>query len=202
MIECDVPTLAAQRLALGTAVVDSLKLLFPSRRIELLQTSSADRLLTDFASATRRHNRFNTVLVIGHSSHHGLQLADGAFEEWSVVAKWLAPFEPRSLVLFACLGARFEGAKALFKGIRSLSVLYGSPVELHFGQVAPLIVATVALMNGWKIPEDLKVAVQLVSFATTGGIPFRWTRQQVMRRDNVEGCLWNAVADSLNALVR
>ena len=167
-----------------------------------MQTSSGDQLLRDFASAKEKHHRFDTILVIGHSNHKGLQLADGTFQDWSVVANWLGPFEPKALVLFACLGARFEGVKALFEGISSLRALYGSPIELHLRQVAPLIVAAVARMNGWSAPKEVTTALQWSNFATTGAVLYHWTRRETLKKNSPEGPLWNILADFVRKSAR
>jgi hypothetical protein len=130
VIECDSSRLDKQGLAIGTRLVQLLKPLFPSKKIDLLRTSTNDYLASGFASIKEKHNRFNTILLIGHSNPQGLQLANDAFKEWSVVAKWLAPFKPKTILLVACGGACFEGAKALFEGLDTLRELHGSHVEL------------------------------------------------------------------------
>ncbi len=197
IIECDADKLAAERLSLGTNVFEFLKGFPSGKRIEFLPTSTADHLSAEFAAVMEKHTRFTNVLVVGHSNSQGLRLARDAFVKWPVLANWLTAFEPKNILLITCEGARFEGVSALFEGIKSLRNVFGSPVDLHPGQAGPLIIATLALLNGEHIPEHLKMAVQLVSFATTGGIPYRWTRQEVLKKEIFEGQLWNALADAL-----
>jgi len=147
-------------------------------------------------------SRSNTILVVGHSNQYGLQLANGdcGFQEWWVIAKWLESFRPKTLVFVACLAARFDGAKALFEGIKSLHTVYGSPLKLYPQQVAPLIVLAVALMNRWKIPEDLKMSVQVATFLNSRGVLYRWTRREVLVKQNFDGRWWNRFADSLRSI--
>jgi len=166
----------------------------------LLRTSAKDQLAADFGAITERHSRFRTLLVVGHSNEQGLQLADGVFAEWAIVAKWLAPFEPKNILLAACHGARFEGAKTLFEELRSLQDVYGPPPQLALEQTVPLVLAAMVVQSGKRIPKDLKIAGQLLGFATTRSVIFQWTRQEILKKGNLEGHLWNSFADLLRAI--
>jgi hypothetical protein len=189
-----------QRLAIGTQLVQLLKPLFPRKKVDLLRTSTEGRLTNDFASIKEKHNRFNTILLVGHSNPQGLQLADGVFRQWAVVANWLAPFKPKTILLVACSGARFEGARALFEGLNSLRDLYGSPIELTSQQTIPLTVATLASLAGKPLSKDVNASIQAVNFMLTRGVSYHWSRDEVLNEQNIEAMFWNPVADILKTV--
>lgn len=199
VIECDSPTLDKQGLAIGTRAVQLLNPLFPAKNIQLLRTSADDRVAGEFASIIERHNRFKTVLLVGHSNPQGLQLAAETFVQWPVLAKWLAPFEPKSILLAACGGARFEGAKALFEGLKTLRDLYGSPIELTVQQTTPLALATMTLLTGNRLPKDLNGLIQAANFIVTRGLFYHWSRDEVLNKQNIQAVVWTQFADILKA---
>src|SRR5690349_6741564 len=94
IIECEPTKLATQRLDFGSSVYALFRNLFVNKKIVLVRASSRDELCQHLGETAQSHDRFRTILVVGHSNDEGLQLTPDDFYEWWAVGEWLKAFKP------------------------------------------------------------------------------------------------------------
>lgn len=167
---------------------------------DLVQASTQERLLAQFAHLAIRGMKYDVVLVVGHSNRNVLALASNAVCTWSVVAQWIDPFQPRLIVLAGCEAARWLPSAALFAGIKTLREIYGTPVASTEAQLQVLRLFLAYLFAGGKVGRDLRLLSQTLNYALTGGIIFRQTRAEMEAHGPREAAIWTGLEDILSKL--
>jgi hypothetical protein len=118
IIECDSRQLALDGLNLGGAFGQLAKIIFPEKKIAVVQTSSEQKLNDDLGAVFEKHGRFRSILLVGHSNESGLVLTADGLRSWSVVGNWLQQFEPEFCFLAACRAGKSEAVRNLFRPSR------------------------------------------------------------------------------------
>lgn len=204
IIECDSATLAADRLNLGTTFAGLLsnELVKPFLRhkiVALVQTSTADQLPGQFASAFEEYGRFRTILIVGHSNPAGLQVARDQFSDWRTVGHWLKPFDPKFIFLVACEAGKSETVRQLFgPRKRTLRDVYASPAKLYGTQVAPLAVIIGELLLTGKIDDEHSLTARLLNYISTGGQIYRWSYDETGPGAEIPAASWDNLAMALD----
>jgi hypothetical protein len=204
IIECDTPTLAADRLDLGSAFKrllnhDLVKPMLPNMTVELLQTSTSGDLLDQFAQVSAKRSNFRAVLIVGHSNPDGLQFTRDAFCDWTTVGKWLEPFGPEFLFLAACEAGRSEAVRKLFGPLhRSLRDIYASPAKLSGVQAAALAVVIGELLLTGEIDDKNSTAARIVNYFATGGQLYRWSYDETGCGSEIPPQSWDKLASALD----
>jgi hypothetical protein len=198
IIECDAEKLARQQLDMGSKLFSLLRVLFPEKQIVLVKSSSLAELNRSLADTLVSHDRFRTILVVGHSNEKGLQLTSGNGFDWKAIAGWLDPFNPEFLLLAACRAGRFAAARDLFSEIKSLRQIYASPVTFFRDQSDPLAALIIALFGNRKIDDGFFRLLQAAGYMVKDGVMFRWKRGEVTRGSSLKGIGWDLVGDLVN----
>lgn len=203
ILECDSRKLARQSLAIGTDVSELINNLAPGMiNTELVRTTSREELLDQLRLAKEKHDRFDLVLVVGHSNPRGLCLTAEQFVPWGVFARWIEIFEPKKVFLAACEAGRWLSAKAIFDGVPKLKEVYASPVVMNKHQ-ATVVVLLVFYFLLVKSPDAEHVLmIQAINLFRSGGLLYRWTRKECKDEGLIEGVKWDILSHLKEALFR
>lgn len=151
IIQCEPDKLAQQGLDFGSKVSALCSLPFRKKRIVSAKAYSKDKRCRTLGETLQSHDRFRTVLIVGHSNEYGLQLTPDQFYDWKAVGEWLKPFQPEFLLLMACQAGRSSSARILFQQVPSLREVYASPVAFFTDQTHPLAGLLVALVKNERL---------------------------------------------------
>ena len=198
ILECDSRKLAADGLNLGSAFGELAKMLFPQKRIAVIQTSTEQKLAEDLANVFSEFGRFRSILVVGHSNEAGLVLTQDGLRRWDVVGNWLRAFEPEFCFLAACRAGRSEAVRDLFKPITTLRQIYASPAALYKNQLPPLAILIGMLLKDGSIDEDQSGALRIVNYLLSGGQLYRWKRRETGAGEEMKARLLDSVASVLD----
>jgi hypothetical protein len=61
-------------------------------------------------------------------------------------------------------------------------------------------VATVTSLAGKRIPKDVNGWIQVGNFILTRGVSYRWSRDEVLNKQNIEALIWTPLADILKVI--
>jgi hypothetical protein len=175
-----------------------VRLFVPSATLRLVRATSREALLEDLGRCKVECGGFDHVAVVGHSNRSGLRLAPGLSVSWDDFAPWIEPFQPKCAILVACEAGRWLPSEALFRRIRSLREVYGSPVVTTEAQAGAVKVLVPYLLLGNQMPPNI-VPLQLLNFALSGGILFRQRRKEFQRAGPLEAAIWTGWEDILRA---
>jgi len=200
ILECQEQKLSGQALNFGSRIVPFLKVLFPSKRIVLVPTSSLSELGPSLSEASAKYGRFRSVLIVGHSNAKGLQLTNDQFCPWDVVGHWLTKFDPKFLFLAACEAGGSEAVRSLFAPVPSLREVYASPIQFYASQSAPLAALIVLALKDRRIDSDASSFMRALNYAITGGQIFRWRREELGKGEELSAKLWDSLPGVLNTL--
>jgi len=198
VIECEAEKLSGQGLSVGSWIAELATRAIPGKKIALIKTSTLPELTNSLANALREYGRFRSILLVGHSNAARLKFTNETFCRWDVVAKWVAPFSPEFLLLAACEAGQFPPAGELFRSISSLREVYASPVALWRDQTDPLALLVFQLLKHRRIDETLLRVTQVVNFAATDGLLYRWKRGEFRPGKEISGIGWTVAAKILN----
>jgi hypothetical protein len=201
ILECDAERLALDGISMARDVQSMVERLLPAVRRDLVQVTTEQKLLADFAERATRGNKYDVVLVVGHSSLEGLALARDRRPRWPVVARWLELFSPRVVVLAGCEGGRWLPSRALFDGLNSLKEIYGTPVLSTQPQLRALELLVVFLLAGGKVSVEWLPWAQTAVFALTDGVIFRQTRAEFRSGGLAEAATWTMLEHVLRKLL-
>jgi hypothetical protein len=135
------------------------------------------------------HERYRAILLVAHSNAHGLQLTNEDFADWTTIATWLESFAPQYLVLIACDAGQFTGICTLFRALPALRKVYASPVTINSDQVQHLNLLIEQLITERRVDDSLLRITQALSFLTTKGILFQWTRADCQDHNKLRGVM-------------
>jgi hypothetical protein len=198
IIQCEPEKLAQQGLDFGSKVSALCSLPFHKKRIVTAKAYSKDELCRTLGETLQSHDRFRTVLIVGHSNEYGLQLTPDQFYDWKAVGEWLKPFQPEFLLLMACRAGRSSSARTLFQQVPSLREVYASPVAFFTDQTHPLAGLLVALVKNRKVDERWLRVLQTNGYLLTDALLYRWKRGETLRAGNVESIAWDLLGDIFN----
>ena len=190
VIECEPKKLAQHQLDFGSKITTLLRLAFLNKKIVLVKASSRDELCRALGETLQAHDRFRTVLIVGHSNAQGLQLTPDDFYEWSTIGGWLKPFQPEFLVLAACSAGRSEGIGHLFEQIKTLREIYASPISLFRDQTHPFALLLGAVLKHRKIDETFR-GLQSAGYLFTDAIIYRFKRKDTRPGNELEQFAWD-----------
>ncbi len=167
--------------------------------VEHVRGESAPQLARSLAPYFDGGHRPDVVVLIGHSNTTGFRLLDGPRGiRWGTVAEWLRPLDPKRLVLVGCEAGDWLPCGALFKGIASLEVIFGSPMKLTARQsVVELLVPALA----FDLPKNLLVCIQALNFLQTNGVMLCRTRAE-FEADPTERLASRAIDEFIKAVAR
>lgn len=201
VLECQAEKLAGQGLNFGSEIVAFLRTMFPRKAIVAVPTAGTPELGPSLAEIWNRHDRFRSILIVGHSNAQGLQLTTDRFFEWGAIGQWLAKFEPKFLFIAACEAGRSQAVRALFAPIPSLREVYASPIKLFADQSAPIAVLVISVLLCRKIDNDVLRSLQVANYVITGGQLYRWKRAETGEGEELTGGLWDLAASIWNRRV-
>lgn len=195
IIQCEPDKLAQQGLDFGSRVSALCSLPFHKKKIVTAKAYSKDELCRTLGETLQAHDRFRTVLIVGHSNEYGLQLTPDEFYDWKAVGEWLKPFQPQFLLLMACRAGRSSSARILFQQIPSLREVYASPVAFFSDQTHPLAGLLAALVKNRKVNESWLRVLQASGYLLNDALLYRWKRGETLRAGNVEHTAWDLLGD-------
>jgi hypothetical protein len=198
IIECDSRKLVSQGMHLGTGFSQVVRLLFPNKRIAVVQTSTEAKLQEDLAQVFTEFGRFRTILIVGHSNPQELMLTGDGCRSWSAVGQWIKIFDPEFLFLAACEAGRSAAVRAVFAEVASLRQIYASPVTLYKIQTAPLGVLIFMLLANGHLDAEQSSALRTVHYILSGGQLYRWLKRETGPGQELTGKLWDAVGKAMN----
>jgi hypothetical protein len=184
-----------QGLDFGSRVSTLCSLPFHKKRIVTAKAYSRDELCRTLGETLRSHDRFRTVLIVGHSNECGLQLTPDEFYDWKAVGEWLKPFQPEFLLLMACRAGRSSAVRPLFQQIRSLREVYASPVAFFSDQTHPLAGLLAALVKNRKVNESWLRVLQASGYLLNDTLLYQWKRGETLRAGNLEHAAWDFLGD-------
>jgi hypothetical protein len=94
--------LATQSLSMADEIEAAVRLFARGVAIKVVKSATEQLLTQQFARLAQLNSNFRIIVVVGHSSEFGLQLASDRYVPWNVFGKWVEPFKPRQIVLIAC----------------------------------------------------------------------------------------------------
>ncbi len=188
ILECNAERLERDSISMARDVHSMVQGFLPATPCDLVQVTTEQQLLADFGD--RSGNRYDIVLVVGHSSVDELVLARDRRLRWAGVAKWLEGFSPRVVVLAGCEGGRWLPSKALFDGLKSLTEIYGTPVLSTQPELRALGLLVLFLLAGGKVSAEWLPWAQVAAFALTDGLIFRQTRAEFRSSGPAEAATW------------
>lgn len=201
IIECEPAKLANQQLDFGSNSYALFRTLFRNKKIVLVRASSTEELCRGLGEIVQFHDRFRTILVVGHSNDKGLRLTPDDFYEWSGVGEWLKPFKPEFLLLAACSAGRSAGICQLFEQVTTLREIYASPVTLFRDQTQPFILLLGAMLKNRKIDETFLRSLQVAGYLFTDAVMYRFKRKEMRPEKELEGFAWDLFGQLLNRRV-
>jgi hypothetical protein len=201
IVECDSAKLERQNLALGNQLHSAVKLAFRRNPVDLVSADTQADLLKQLGAIAETGQRYRSIVIIGHSNRNGLQIASNTFAEWSAVAKWFDPFDPRRIILIACEAGRWLPCAALFNGIPNLKEIYGSPVPAHKDQALIVLGLVLHTLEAEQLDKGLIQLMQAGNLLITKGLMFRNTRRDYERGGDTEGAMWTAAEPFLDQLM-
>ena len=190
--------MAQQGLDFGSKIAAICSLPIHKKKIVTAKASSKDELCRTLGETLASHDRFRTILIVGHSNEHGLQLTPDKFYDWKAVGEWLKPFQPENLLLMACRAGRSSAVRTLFQQILSLRVIYASPIAFFNDQTHPLAGLLVALVNDRKVDERWLRLLQASGYLLTDAIIYPWKRGETLRAAPIESAAWDLLGDMFN----
>jgi hypothetical protein len=198
IIQCEPDKMTQQGLDFGNKVAAICSLPFHKKKIVIAKAYSKEELCRALGETLESHDRFRTILVVGHSDEHGLQLTPGNFYDWEVVGDWLKPFKPEFLLLMACRAGRSLGVRPLFQRVPSVRQVFASPVAFFSDQTHPLAGLLLALVKNRKVDESWLRALQVGGYLFKDALLYRWKRGETLRSGNVERAGWDLLGDLLD----
>jgi len=198
IIECEPDKLGQQQLDFGTRINALLSLPFPKKKIVLVKASSRDELCRALGETLEKHDRFRSILVVGHSNEKGLQLTPREFYNWKAVGEWLKPFQPEFLLVAACSAGRSTGIRQLFERIRTLREIYASPVTLFRDQTHPFALLLGAVVRDRKINERFLRTLQVTGYLFTDAVIYQFKRKETRDGNELERLGWDLLGQILN----
>jgi hypothetical protein len=198
IIECEPAKLAKQQLDFGSKIYALFQTLFLNKKIVLIGASSKGQLCRELSEIVQSHDRFRTILVVGHSNDKGLQLTPDDFYGWSAVGEWLKPFKPEFLLLAACSAGRAASISQLFEQVTTLREIYASPVTLFRDQTQAFVLLLGAVLKNRKIDETFLRSLQTTGYLFTDAIIYRFKRKEARAGRELEGVAWDLLGQLLN----
>ncbi len=202
VIECNAAKLAGQGLQLGTPFGQTVKALFPAKRIAVVKTSTEGALRADLESVFAEYGRFRAILIVGHSNLHGLELTSNGLRPWPAVGRWLSIFEPEYLFLAACEAGQSLAARDIFDSIKHLREIYGSPVAMQRIDTVPLGILIYRLLADGRINATDSNVLRSFHLCLAGGPLFHWRRSEVGPGKEVAGGLQDLAGTLAGRLLR
>jgi hypothetical protein len=202
ILECDPAKLPAQPRSFATDLESAVKVFAPSAPTVRVQGETVSGLLADLGRLKAEIGRFEIVAIVAHSNTRGVNLTADSATSWRVLAEWLAPFSPRTLILIACEAGRWVAAKPLFEGMPTLKELYASPVLVNDQQAACIKLLIPYLLVGRKLKDQDRRAAQLVNLRVTDGMMLRWTRRDFRKPGVLNGAAWTLGEELLRAALQ
>jgi len=202
VIECNAAKLAGQGLQLGTPFGQTVKALFPTKRIAVVKTFTEDTLRTDLASVFAQYGRFRAILIVGHSNHRGLELTSDGLRRWAAIGNWLSIFEPEYLFLAACEAGQSVAVRDIFGSVDHLRQIYGSPVAMQKIDTGPLAILIYRLLADGRINATDSKALRAFHLCLAGGPLFHWRRSEVGPGKEVAGVLKDLAGTLAGRLLR
>ncbi|TKS64625.1 MAG: hypothetical protein EWM73_00257 [Nitrospira sp.] len=197
ILECDPAKLAAHSLTSARDIHNLVGTLVPSAKRYFIPAGLRQELLLQLARCAEECSAVDIIVVCGHSNQAGLQLTSDWFAPWDEVAQWIAPFQPKRVVLVACQGGRWLPSSTLFKEISTLQEIFGSPVLLTDQKALLIKLLVPHLLTKGGLRKDILQAVQMANFLLTNGVIFHQTRKGFERSGLEDGVLWTAIEDLL-----
>lgn len=121
---------------------------------------------------------FNTIVVVGHSNHDGIQIGgEDGFIGWGHLAELLDDFDPQVLVLVACQAGNWLPAQQFFGNMKVLEELHGAPANLSREQARRLVYLILYLLATNESIPWAELGMGLINFSNTGAITLKYTRE-------------------------
>jgi hypothetical protein len=197
ILECDPAKLASQSQTSAQDIDRLVGTSVPSARRYFIPASSRNELLIQLAHCKEECGAVDIIVVCGHSNQEGLKMTSDCFAKWAEVAQWIAPFQPKRVVLVACQGGRWLPSSTLFNGISTLQEIFGSPVRLTDEQAILIKLLIPYLLTNGALNKNVLQALQGANFLLTGGVIFHQTRNGFKKSRREDGVLWTGVEDLL-----
>jgi hypothetical protein len=185
-------------LNFGSRIAALFQRLALKKKIVLVRASSRDQLCRTLGETMQSHDRFRTILLVGHSNEVGLQLTPDDFYEWAAVGEWLKPFQPEFLLLAACSAGRSAGIGRLFSQLQILREIYASPVTLFSDQSHPFALLLGAILKNRKVDETFLRGLQAAGYVFVDAIIYRFKRNETRSGKELERFAWDLFGDLIN----
>lgn len=195
ILECDAEELDRQGLNIGSAVHEKILKWLPGLITSyLIRATSPDSLREEMQRCKEQHEFFDFILVVGHSSPRGIRLTPGNSVSWDVFSIWIETFEPKRLFLAACEAGQWLSAKSIFERVSKLKEIYASPVLMSKQQATGLMLLLFYFLAIKYPKNDLIQMIQSITLFRTGGLIYKWKRDECKDDGAAEGSQWDALA--------
>jgi len=201
IIECDSSKLNSQSLAVGKGLQSSVKLAYQQNTVDLVQSYETADLLKELGDLREKRMPYRDIVIIGHSNERGLRISSDRFDDWSVIANWIEPFEPHRVFLIACHAGRWLPCASLFDGIPTLKEIFGSPVPANKDQVYFVMSLILYRLGVRKMDDHLVKLMQGLNLVTTQGLMFSRTRREYEEERVVDGVGWTITEFVMDQIV-
>lgn len=177
IIECDPNGLKSDKIMIASDLVHELDVPELKGRVRHVAARNDTDLCQAFANFATEKRRFEIVAVIGHGTPQGLALFSRHRDvPWNDFGGWIAPFRPEQLLLYCCHGGKWANGFSLFRKVKSLKAVWGTPTRANASQLHVLTDVLRVLAAGGR-PDA--VARSLVNAFRTQGLVVRWTKSSL-----------------------
>ena len=194
VIECDADKLKRDGIQIGERLGSRAG--WGGVGVRYLRVTDSRSLLDGLAALTDDHTlQVRLVVIVGHSSPDGLQVASDHFASWAAVGRWIRPVAPKRVFLVACKAGRRPSCAVLFEEVPGLREIYASPLLLNSNQVELPSLLLPVLARPGTIDVDLHRVLLGINFVTTRGLIVRRTRADHEATDGRTEALWTQLED-------
>ncbi len=145
------------------------------RHINGTDNANLQRQLQELAEAGEK---YDVILMVGHSNADGLRVASDHFAGWSELAAYVHLFDPRRMILIACKAGVWPAACDLFTALPRLEHIYACPVNAS-KDLAAILIATALMAIDGALPSRVTRSVQGIAAASTGRQVRWWAREDM-----------------------
>lgn len=182
VLHCDTLKLHADQLHLGSEadLMGTLAVLLTEGKANVRHINGTDNpnLQQQLRELAEAGEKFDVILVVGHSNADCIRVASDHLATWSEFAAYVQLFDPRRMILIACKAGVWPTARDLFTALPQLGHIYACPANASKELAAYLIAVALMAIDG-PLPSKLTRVIQGLAGATAGGQVRSWARKDM-----------------------
>lgn len=146
-------------------------------RVVTVDGTTDSHLTQTLRRLAERRDRFELIVVIGHSNETTIRHASDASCDWSTFAKYLEVFLPRQLALIACSAGGSRTACQLFAALPRLDRIFASPECVNVDLAGLILLAAGASLATKRRKSAVVPGLKAIALFTTGRRLKVWRRR-------------------------